>query len=368
VWHNDSLMRGLGGFISAAAIGWVVLGSLALGCGGHEASGTTCSNDGDCGAGERCQRSGTPGESPQIRTPLCSFQPCTAASDCGTGMVCGPPPPDQRSRVGNSCGPLGCTAPCTEGSCGDGWTCLDTGICQIVTCDQPGGVVCPEHWSCEPDADRALQNATVKGSGLADPPGTYYLVLAGCARRTCAYEDGYGCADFYVCDPDTATDASGCAPVPCTTTGHCVGDGWICESTSSSVRPPGIDPFGCVVENCEDGVDCSYVDLRPGAGYCNPSAPKADDYGCAIHSCADGDYCYANETCKPGEPGTDGTFCVPKDAGSGGKGGAASGTGGAIIALGGTGDATGGPSDSGGTGGATGGTGQNFGPGRCVSR
>lgn len=378
VWHNGSLMRGIGGVLSAAALTWVAVGSVALGCGGREDSRATCSDDADCGASARCERSRAPGPSPEVRGTPCPFVSCTDTSECGVGLVCGPLPPEQRIN----CGPTGCVAPCTEGSCGTGWICLDNGVCEIVPCDEPGSLECPEHWTCAPDSpDGAKQSVTPAGSTLADPDGIYDLVQAGCVRRTCADEDGYGCADFYVCDPDTATNPTGCVAVPCTESGHCSNDAFICTPTSSASRDIGVDPFGCVLKNCEEGVDCSYRSTLPGAGYCNPSAPYPSANGCAIHSCLDDDYdCAATETCDPGNPNANIVGCVPEGSAVGGTGGTTGGTGGsggAVIPLGGTtggsdvttgGSAGASEATGGGATGGTSGTGQDFGPGRCVPR
>jgi hypothetical protein len=286
-------------------------------------------------------------------------------------------------------------------SCRAGSRCLPDGHCQIIPCDDPEGMPCYEHFRCDPAAapnEPVSIDGSDVNSGYEDPKE----IARGCVRKRCDEPDGHVCLPNWECTPVTATDASGCYPVPCMESGQCLDEDHICEPTSENPRPEGTDFFGCVFKNCDEGYSCSRIvegvdigicdfdspvadphgcasrpcdDETPCSwGICDPSAPKANVLGCRALSCPEEVTCGTGQTCVTDpedpehgscsySPATGGSAGMTGTAGAGnvgssGEGGAATsgGTGG-VTASGGTGgQGTGGGTSGTGGGGAQGGS------------
>ncbi|HEX6273980.1 MAG TPA: hypothetical protein VFZ53_13120 [Polyangiaceae bacterium] len=368
----------------------VALGSLAAilagaGCEGSSDGDTgdrSCSSDSECRAEERCETEAGPPTHPRIAVP-CLYAQCGSMGQCAEGFVCLPAASAPTPQSSPFCGPNVCVQRCTQTSCAQGQVCRDTGVCGVPQCDEPGVEACPAHWRCDPalaktepllDSDSAVERTLEDDRAIA----------RGCVRKRCDVADGHMCREFWACAPGETTGGSGCVPMPCEETGHCVTDQYICEPTSSNSRPAGVDHFGCVFRNCEEGLAClAPTNSDPSVAYCDFSAPNADSSGCALRTCAEGNRCVETFVCDPSSPQANRIGCVPDPAaggsGSGGTGsGAASGNGGDGGATNNGGTSNGGTTSAGGTtndagttstGGSSGSNGEtSTGGGRCVPR
>jgi hypothetical protein len=135
------------------------------------------------------------------------------------------------------------------------------------------------------------------GSKLADSAFPLQEALRGCVRETCDHPEGFACRDYWVCDPEDATDeASGCVPLPCQETGHCADDRThICEPSNDGARLRVFDPHGCVYRNCAEGLECVREIEGVNYSYCAVDADGTDSLGCKLRKCDD-----APELCPPG--------------------------------------------------------------------
>jgi hypothetical protein len=217
---------------------------------------------------------------------------------CVAGQVCGP------NSTGNpACGLGVCTSPCSNESCGGQLTCAPSGLCELVSCAEPGAVACPEHWRCDPAAAVNESASTVAGSTVLDYPSAGAAIARGCVRNRCDQEGGYACKELWECTPESAVDTSGCVPIPCEVTGHCSADyRYICNPTSTGPRDDDWDVHGCVSRNCEEGAECTSLGLAWAVGYCDPTAPDVDHIGCAFPMCGEGKPCYEGYHCDPSSP------------------------------------------------------------------
>lgn len=380
-------VRRVGGRAAFALFGaWLVL----IGCGkaALEPEGeVTCSSDAECPVDERCQAIPTPGQQPNVVPPcMANYTSCSSSAACSNGQVCWPL---ERSRdllppncfvTGRICGP-----PCSINAfCLADEVCETNGECRQPACTEANAVACPDHWRCDPAAAETEIVQPVAGANEQDS-GTYARdVLRGCARIGCDEAGGFTCKDGWVCDPENATDPSGCVALPCVEAGLCSDPArFICQPTSSASRPTGTDAHGCVLKNCEEGVACRRMLGGVEVGYCDFDGPLADDFGCASRRCDEpGSLCIANMICDPESTDADARGCVsPPSTGGGGvsgSGGSPAGGGAAEQgAQGGTSSAgrggSGGRSGSGGSGGTSGtsgsaGTATADPTGRCVDR
>jgi len=369
---------------------WILLGALALGAGcGQTSIGGPCKSDGDCANDARCEASTSRDEQP-IYGP-CLYTSCQSTSNCASGLVCGDLPPGYVPMPGQFCGVNVCVPPCDPGdaaTCPTDKLCRDDGLCTYLQCDEPGGITCPEHWRCDPQAANTepplLSNTIlpVTGTTVVDPPDPGGAIAHGCVRQRCTEAGGYECRSNYTCKESEAANGTGCVPTPCEELGHCSDDErYICVPTSTAPRPSVPDENGCVYRNCEEGVTCT---IEPSPWYfCDPSDPTADSIGCAVVSCTDGSPCPIQWVCDPTGKFPDRQGCVRDPALSSGGASGSSGTSGS--SNGGSTAATGSGAISGGSGASSGGAGRGGssatggasgkatsgeapGEGRCVTR
>jgi len=422
---NRCQTRRFGRGASAALLGaWMVLS----GCGKEALDSredAICRSDADCRAEQRCKPISSPGERPQVVAPcMVTFSLCTTSADCSNGQVCWPqgrtstPLPPNCYPNGRLCGP-----PCSTSSlCLTDETCEANGECRLPACDEASAMACPDHWRCNPVAAETETVQPVIGANEQDSQNYGRDVLRGCARIRCDESGGFTCKAGWACDPEKASDPSGCVALPCADIGHCSDDAsFICVPTSSGGRPMGNDVHGCVLRNCEegfacqriiDGIDVGYCDFEgplvdafgcaslrcdePGstcsAGLvCEPSSSLADSRGCRLATCEEGASC-GSLPCDPASPNADSRGCVASTStgagGTSGGSGSAGGTSGSSGSGAGTGasgrGAQGGVSSGGntgasggsGVGGSGGSSGMNAGAGtapvegvgRCVAR
>jgi hypothetical protein len=406
-------VRKLGSTASAALLGaWLVL----LGCGqqtlapGDEAA---CRSDADCGSEQFCKPIPSPGQETQVVPPcMTTFSYCTSSADCPDGNVCWPqgrwstPIPGNCFPTGRLCGPA-CEV---SNLCLTDEVCEASGECRLPTCNEADATACPDRWRCDPGAAETEAMQPVAGANEADSSSYGRDILRGCARIRCDASGGFTCKDGWACDPDNATDPSGCIALSCAETGHCSDDArYICEPTSSASRPVGSDAHGCVLKNCEEGFVCQRVVDGIDVGYCDFDGPLVDAFGCAWLRCDEpGSTCNASQICEPGSsradargcraatceegascgslpcdpshPNADSRGCLPTTStGAGGTGGSSGSTGGRAGAGGSEHNAQGGSSSAGTTGSGGSGAGASGAPGsagaapsavtgRCVDR
>ena len=287
-------------------------------CGTSESQSTTvthCNVDADCATGKVCKATQTPAPHAQIAMP-CPLTGCSASASCSTSQVCTPLAGVPNISVPSICTMLGspasiCAVPCQTGGCSSGFACQSDGTCRLLTCAEPGGTACPDYWKCDPTR-AATEPTTIQGSATSDG---YAPIKYGCVRKRCNESGGFVCRDAWACDPSTATDASGCVPVPCTISGHCSDDSLlICKPTSTKPRPSGTDLQGCVRRNCEEGLTCTAFVGSVDVGYCDFNGPMVYDDGCASKRCLDsGGVCNTGYTCEQPSSATDARGCrAPK--------------------------------------------------------
>jgi hypothetical protein len=352
---------------------WIALSALALGAGcGQTSIHGPCKSDGDCTTGERCDVSTARDQQP-IYGP-CPYSSCQSASDCASGLLCGDIPPGYAIQPGQFCGVKVCVPPCDPGdatTCATDKLCRDDGLCTYLQCDEPGGITCPEHWRCDPEAAKSepplLSDTTlpVTGTTVVDPPDPPGAIAHGCVRQRCTEAGGYECRSNYSCKQSEAANGTGCVPTPCEELGHCSDDEhYICVPTSTAPRPTTKDENGCVYRNCEEGVACT-VEPSPWH-FCDPSDPSADSIGCAVVSCTEGSPCPIQWVCDPAGNFPDRQGCVRDPALSSGGASGSSGTsgssnGGSTAATGSGATSGSGPSSGGAAGGGANGGGTNGG-------
>ncbi|HEY3500159.1 MAG TPA: hypothetical protein VGK73_35960 [Polyangiaceae bacterium] len=401
----------------------LVLTSLAtlIGCGtksvGDETA--TCHEDSDCRADEVCEPLPSAKLRPEVVAPcMLTFQSCADSTTCPDGQVCFP---SYRVNVATMPGcfppPNVCWAGCPTTACYPDEVCDPSGECRLAPCDEEGAPACPERWECNPSGADFEPQTAARGANELDSSNFTRDIERGCARLRCDVAGGFTCKPNWVCDPENATDPSGCVALSCEDTGNCSNDTqYICSATSTGPRPSGTDEHGCVVRNCEEGFECRYVVGDVNVAVCDVDAMEADTYGCVRQSCTDSggacatgqtcdpDFRYADErgcrnlncqegarcgasyVCDPTSESSDAIGCIYDGsggsggggAGRGGSGGTAGSSGGAAGSVNrgggagaagasGSGGAAGG--SSGGSGGTTGGA-DPVGPatGRCVAR
>ncbi len=147
--------------MSITRTGWILLLTIAAGCGGEEPTGVGAGGRGNGGAGGVGGMSGSGGAGGvgaaagqggaggEIET-------CESALLCGSPAVC--------CEVGDECFEGACVAPCNSGiRCGgDGSVCCDAGdVCLAAICSTPGrscadSFDCDEGFFCEPTLDQCL--------------------------------------------------------------------------------------------------------------------------------------------------------------------------------------------------------------------
>jgi hypothetical protein len=387
-------------FAAFAGLGFALL----AGCGSQSSldAGTSCKKDSDCASGQTCRLPKSPGQKPQVAyNPCMTLTSCTDSAQCSSGLVCGP-------YTGlvvpafPTCPASVCQVPCQTGSCPTDQVCADDGVCRFRACDETGAPSCSEHYRCDPAAAASvgMYPPTPAGSSVADLASPARETARGCVRKLCDEEGGFVCRELWTCDPPNAMqEPSGCTPDPCAGSGKCESDYYICKPTSDGPRPADKDVHGCVARNCEEGSACTYMpegttnyahcdvgaesadtfgcvitqcDELPGCrtGYvCDPGAQAADPRGCRYARCDEpsGTACPASYECDPSSPsaGSNGCRYVPvSSGGTGGAGTGGAGVGGALLGGSGGGGALGGNGGTvarGGSGGSAGASGSSNG-------
>jgi hypothetical protein len=361
-----------------------------IGCGKADLDedGKLCRVDTDCGADELCEPLSAPKLNPNVVAPcMMTFVPCADSAGCTEAEACWPSSRVPVVRNYPNCfpPPLICAPACPSTPCLEDEVCESSGECRQTACDEDGAVACPEHWQCDPAAAATEPNTYVTGTSEPDSPNYTRDIARGCARLRCDEPGGFTCKANWVCAPASATDPSGCAPVPCLESGNCSDGSYICTPTSSNARPDGVDVHGCVRKNCEEGWPCQFMVNGVNVGYCDFDGPFADSYGCAARSCdvpdspcradqtcdhgnmnadargcrtatcEEGAICPPTYACDPGADGADARGCVFTELnGSGGSGG----TGGGAASGGSGGSAAGNHAQGGASAGATGNAGR----------
>jgi hypothetical protein len=162
---------------------------FVLGCGGSSASsgekGTDCRAQTDCNSPLGCLG---PDEG-----PVCGVAPqhgCETTDGCGSGSVC--------NAIIDSCSDSGvgsmCGTPCNATSCGAGFRCSTTSVCEPIPCDE--GFTCAAHQRCDttlahdtsgPVYDHSHGCVNVACAKDADCPESQFCVNAFCqtAPGTC---------------------------------------------------------------------------------------------------------------------------------------------------------------------------------------
>jgi hypothetical protein len=149
------------------------------------------------------------------------------------------------------------------------------------------------------------------GSSIADATDAARETARGCVRKLCDEDGGFVCRDLWSCDPPNAMqETSGCTPDPCAETGQCVSDYYICKPTSTGPRPADKDVHGCVARNCEEGYECIYMpEGTTNYAHCDVGAAGADTYGCVITPCDELPGCRTGYLCDPGAQSADPRGC-----------------------------------------------------------
>lgn len=287
----------------------VVLGLAAIDCSGDSevTGGSACNTNVDCPAGQRCQLA--PHAETKVVAPCPPVQSCTTSAQCQGGYVC---LPNTQFAGAAICPPLVCSPPCQTSGCRSDQVCGADGLCAFQRCDQPGAPACAEHYRCDVAA-AAAPVAALSGSSVADTDDPARAAQRGCVHKRCDEAGGFVCRDNWQCDPDRATDASGCVPVPCTTTGHCSDDSvYVCSPTNAGHRPDGTDAHGCVLRNCGEGVACTYLRNGVNLSYCDLANPASNSNGCSTRRCdEEPKACFATQRCEPASRFADDVGCRP---------------------------------------------------------
>jgi hypothetical protein len=305
--------RKLGQTARLAAFGACVTIGAALG--GCKSSGSDsgqvehCSVDTDCSGGKICGALATAGQA----VAYCPLTNCTSSAGCGSGQVCAPMAEIKNlpstSYPGCASVTSICTDSCQTAGCPSGHGCQSSGLCRLLKCNETDALACPSTFKCDPTLS-AVEPSLGAGSITTDD---LQAVLRGCIHKRCNETGGFVCRDLWTCQPSTSTDASGCVPIPCTTSGHCSDDiSFICKPTSTKSRPSGTDPQGCVRRNCEEGLACHNLVGSVDVAYCDFSGPMAYSDGCASKLCLDSNgTCSTGYTCEAVSASTDARGCRP---------------------------------------------------------
>ena len=298
---------------SARLAAFVACAAMGAALGGCKSSGSEsgqvehCSVDTDCSGGKIC--GATAGQA----VVYCPVTNCTYSDTCASGQVCAPTAEVKSWSSLSYPGCLNVTSICTEScqtaGCPSGHGCQSSGICRLLKCDETDALACPSTFKCDPTLS-AVEPSLGAGSITTDD---LQAVSRGCIHKRCNETGGFVCRDLWTCQPSTSTDASGCVPIPCTTSGHCSDDvNFICKPTSTKSRPSGTDPQGCVRRNCEEGLACHNLVGSVDVAYCDFSGPMAYPDGCASKPCLDSNgTCNTGYTCEAVSAATDARGCRP---------------------------------------------------------
>jgi hypothetical protein len=315
---------------------------------------TSCDEDADCRDDQRCDVSaGT--TTARLLVP-CAYVGCST-EPCSEGFVCADKPPGRTTCEAKVCLPW-CNS---DADCEAERTCMPSGLCELLACDEPGARACPDHWRCDPEA--ALTEPQFEITSLPVVANRSLTISRGCVRKRCNEVDGFPClSDLWECTPERAEDATGCVPIPCEETGRCQNDdAAICMPTSDAPRGPGVDYHGCVTRTCEEGVECLGAPPDRSVVYCDPYGANPNPYGCVFARCDQGNTCLAGYVCDPGAPGGNDIGCVRDPNGATGGSGGTSGSGS-------SGTGTSGDTNQGGTAGTSGAENDPGPEGHCVDR
>ncbi|HEY3493871.1 MAG TPA: hypothetical protein VGK73_04265, partial [Polyangiaceae bacterium] len=310
-----------------------------------------CRDDSECPSNEICKlRIGSMERPAFVRPTECpiDFPTCADDSMCPSGTLCFSSDhiPYVAKFISCELPPSVCLPPCPETSCWADEACEADGACRLTSCDEEGALACSALWVCDPPGAAGEPLGPALGGVEVDSPIAAREIRRGCVRLRCDEAGGFTCKDSWGCDPEDATDPSGCVPLPCSETGHCSDDSRICAPSSAGPRPAGLDVHGCAFRNCEEGVSCENViagvhvshcdvgaptanaygcvtlpcDLSGGACWgkyvCDPGAAAADERGCRSPTCADGVTCPRDNICDPSAPAADALGCVAGAAGA----------------------------------------------------
>ncbi len=325
--------------------------SAAKGDTNDDKSAVACASNDDCPGSMVCSPSLDLASAAPKRVqmtappPPCPFTACNETVACPDGQLC-VSAAQALGQLGfpSSCAATVCGPPCeTDESCPPGEVCRETGLCEVHRCDEADGPECPQAYVCEPQDPSAQANGCRRvrcdeqdGPACADgricEPAAATSDLVGCRVLTCDEPGALECNalvsapgdGLWACDPASATDASGCVPVPCGMSGGgCYSDSYVCSPTSSAGRNQGTDAYGCVRRNCEEGLDCFSPLYLPDAdgqitqdpidiGYCDHDGPNADLDGCADRHCSELERgCQIGQTCDADAPNADARGCRP---------------------------------------------------------
>jgi hypothetical protein len=299
---------------------WLVplaLGLAAVDCGGNSnvTGGSACSTNVDCPDGQLCRRNLTPPPQTKVVAP-CPMQPCTASTQCQGGYVC---VANAQFSFGFQCPAMVCSPPCQTSGCRPDQLCGASGLCEFHRCDEAGAPACAEHYRCDVAAAAAMPATLISGSSVAETDDPTRAAQRGCVRKRCDETGGFACLDNWKCDPASATDASGCVPLPCTDTGHCSNDAvYICKPANTGHRTVGTDANGCVLRNCGEGSECTYLRNGVNLSYCDIANPAGNSNGCVARSCdEEPKACLTYQRCAPSSPFADDVGCRPLNCNEG---------------------------------------------------
>ena len=289
----------------------LVLALAAIGCSGDStiSGGSACNSNVDCPDSQRCQLGLTPQSHTKMVAPCVPVQACTSSEQCQGGYVC---LPNTQFGSGTLCPTMACSPPCQTTGCQPDQVCGTSGLCEFERCDEPGAPACAEHYRCDVAAAAAAPAPTLGGSSVTDTDDPRRAALRGCVHKRCDETGGFICRDYWQCEPGSATDASGCVPVPCAATGgHCSDDSvYICSPTNAGHRPNGADANGCVLRNCGEGVTCTYLRNGVNISYCDVANPASNSDGCVARRCdEEPKACFSTQRCAPSSPFADDVGC-----------------------------------------------------------
>ena len=294
---------------------WVcplVLGLAVINCSGDSkvTGGSACNTNVDCPEGQRCELGLTPNSHTKVVAPCVPMQACSTSAQCQGGYVC---LPNTQFAGAALCPPLVCSPPCQVTGCRPDQVCGASGLCEFHRCDEPGAPACAEHYRCDVATAAAAPAAPLNGSSIPDTDDPTRAAQRGCVHERCDETGGFVCRDYWQCEPGRATDASGCVPVSCTTTGHCSDDSlYICSPINAGHRLDGADVHGCVRRNCGENVACKYLRNDVNVSYCDLANPAGDSNGCVFRRCDEEPRaCFSTQRCEPSSPLADVLGCRP---------------------------------------------------------